>query len=321
MNEQFASEPRFARDEVVVNVDALLDDEWNGHDVLDHVERASFELLAVRPSEGQSPGQIAQVRVALLRADVEPRKIIVAVDLSRASVMRRDGRAEPSRPGVHEQPERPLCVAIELEEVIAAPKRPEVPRHERLARVVQGPRGKRRLEERAGNSDSAPSMRRVARRDRAAKGTDDLLERSTIERPRVVRDPTRGHPAPEIASESARHDGVLRREHAPDGYPVGHVCVRHSRDELHDVTLARKSLQLPDRLRVRIASPEPHRDALPALRLVDDAHHGAPPPPSGGARPSKTKRRSGTRFISMASARRARRNGVARSSARSIARI
>jgi hypothetical protein len=218
---------------------------------------------------------------------------------------------------VHEQPEPSVRVTIELEEVIASSERPEVPPREGLARVLERSSGQRGREERIGHLDAATSMQGGSRGNGAAEVTHDVGQRRAIERPGIARDAKCRHAAPEIAAERARHERLLRRENGADGDTFGDVRVRHRSDEVHDVRPRREALELVNGLWRDRAGPHSDGNALPSLGLEDHSNQGAPPG-SGGATPSKTKRRSGTRFTSMASARRARKNGVARASARSM---
>lgn len=97
-----------------------------------------------------------------------------------ARVMRRDRGPEPARAGVDEQPELALCVAIELEEVVAAPERREVAPDERLARPLERARGERRREQRLLDGEAATAMDRVPHRDGGREAREQALERLPI---------------------------------------------------------------------------------------------------------------------------------------------
>src|SRR5690606_17095702 len=104
--------------------------------------------------------------------------------------------AEPSRSGVNEQPKATPWVSVELEEMISAAERPQVPPGKTLAGVLERPCRQRPCEDLVGHLDTTPSMDRVARRDRAIERLNDRFELGAVASPGVIADLNRGHAAP-----------------------------------------------------------------------------------------------------------------------------
>ena len=84
MNEQFASEPRFARDEVVVNVDAFGRVDVGAECAREHLDRPRSEGRPIRPCKRERPAEVAQVRRPGWIGDVETSERVPA---GRARVM------------------------------------------------------------------------------------------------------------------------------------------------------------------------------------------------------------------------------------------
>jgi hypothetical protein len=71
---------------------------------------------------------VAQIGGAHFLLDVEPIEIVRLARPRHLCVVGGDRGAEPSRPRVDEQPEASFRIAVELEEVVASAKRPQMSR-------------------------------------------------------------------------------------------------------------------------------------------------------------------------------------------------
>src|SRR5689334_13019171 len=137
MNEEIATVPPLACDEVVVNVDGLGAIRCVAQNVADHFQGSACQSLAIRSCEVERPRNVIEVGPTFVLIYIERRKELAFARLGSARMVLGNGRAEPSGSRMNEEPKTIFGVSVELEEMIAPAERSEMPTGEALTRALE----------------------------------------------------------------------------------------------------------------------------------------------------------------------------------------
>jgi hypothetical protein len=123
MHEQLTTQPDFAGDEVVVNIETVLGVERHVQHVGKDFQCADLDCIAVCSGKVESPREIVEVRGASLARDVQASEFTFAAIPSSADMVVRHGGAEAPRPGMNKEPQAALRVSVQFEKVVTSPER------------------------------------------------------------------------------------------------------------------------------------------------------------------------------------------------------